>query len=639
MSGYYIMFFYIITLHSDINTSFNSLLNFSLRGIRYVIHTHEDKSLETSLQMYYETFLQTEYKVRVHCFELDDTENIEEYYIRGYDPEKKIDMYSNHLDEVLDSHFNYCNMTDDEFNKYIKYVKTKIEYSIITKEYNKKTVRNKKELLNSLKELNCSFEEINKVIEVQFKHFLDLDKNDESIKDAPSYLYKFKQSVFVKKCNFTNLNTKWLPEVKSIEPINIDFSLSLNESDLTQLLDVLLNKSEDKQSEEHETEEQQTEVVENVEVVEEAEAEVEPIVSYDQNNYLMFADPEEQYEFIDITDTYIKTEKEYAVDKPYTETVYDTDTILKVFLDFFTTNLVVNKEIKEDFFTLPVPYVEDEFCYFVSNPKEYVFTLCLQNNSPELRTFLNKLNNLIKPDETSIDINILLNKARTTFSEWCKTQPYLNLQLRFANNYRKDLYNTIMTYNKDSIDEHKIKNIIPTLYELSIHTTIKHPFWKFSEQTKKIDQTILKTLITLFKYSCIVSSSDKNTILSSTLYNEFLGYLKFYNFHFYIPHVSNVTFTVIMKKLGFKIKRSAAGNVYADIEMKETFHKDWMDNFTIKNHTVVEEVLPYEIDMFSSFKKKRYLHYSFEVPDYDIKNVTYNPRTSTEAKDYAEMSM
>ena len=286
MSGYYIMFFYIITLHSDINTSFNSLLNFSLRGIRYVIHTHEDTSLEKSLQMYYETFLETEYKVRVHCFELDDTENVEEYYIRGYDPEKKIDMYSNHLDEELDSHFNYCNMTDDEFNKYIKYVKTKIEYSIITNKYHKKTVRNKKELLNSLKQLNCSFEEINKVIEVQFKHFLDLDKNDEPIKDVPTYLYKFKQSVFVKKCNFTNLNTKWLPEVKSIEPIHIDFSLSLNQSDLTQLLDVLLNKSEEQETEEQETEEQQTEVVENVEVVEEAETEAEPIVSYDENNYL-----------------------------------------------------------------------------------------------------------------------------------------------------------------------------------------------------------------------------------------------------------------------------------------------------------------------------------------------------------------
>ena len=633
------MFLYIITLHSDINASFNSLLNFSLRGIRYVIHTHEDKSLETSLQMYYETFLQTEYKVRVHFFKLDDTENVEEYYINGYDPEKKIDMYSNHLDEELDSHFNYCNMTDDEFNKYIKYVKTKIEYSIITKEYNKKTVRNKKELLNSLKQLNCSFEEINKVIEVQFKHFLDLDKNDEPIKDAPIYLYKFNDYVYVKKCAFTQLTSKWLPEVKSIQPIIVenDMSLSFTKSDLTLLLNEIESKggvSEQQQQPQEAYAAQEGEVQEG----EQQEGEESDDTPFNYDNYFIFSDPEKNFEFIDITDKYIKTEIEYDADKPYTETVYDTDTILKVFLDFFTTNLVVNKEIKEDLCTLPIQYVEDEFCYFVLNPKEYVFTLCLHNNSQELRTFLNKLNNLIKPDETSIDINILLNQAKTSFSTWCKVQPYLNLQLRIANNYRKNLYDKIMTYNNQTSDEHTIKNIIATVYELSIHTTIKHHFWKFSEQTKKINQHIIKSLITLFKYSCIGSNSDKNNILSSHLYNEFLGYLKFYNFHFYIPHVSNVTFTVLMKKLGFKIKRSSAGNVYENVELQETFHKDWMENFTIKNHTVVEEVLPYEIDMFSSLKKKRFIQYAFEVPEENLPRTSKNLDVSN-AKDYAEKSM
>ena len=348
MSGYYIMFLYIITLHSDDYAS-NKVTNTSfLRGICYVIHTQEDTSLETSLQMYYETFLQTEYKVRVHCFQLDDTENIEEYYARGYDPEKKIDMYSHHLDEELDSHFNYCNMNDDEFKTYIKYIKSKIEYSIITKEYNKKTVRTKKELLNSLKKLNCSDEEINKVIEVQYKHLLDLDKNDEPIKDAPIYLYKFKQSVFVTKCNFTNLNTKWLPEVKSIEPIDIDFSFSFNKSDLTMLLAKLEDKDEETQ------EGQQTEVEEATEATEVEAEEVEEAVEStntttlnDIDDYFIFSDPEKNFEFIDVTDKYIKTEKEYDADKPYTETVYDTDTILKIFLDFFTTNIVVNKEIKE----------------------------------------------------------------------------------------------------------------------------------------------------------------------------------------------------------------------------------------------------------------------------------------------------
>lgn len=633
------MFLYIITLHSDINTSFNSLLNFSLRGIRYVIHTQEDTSLEESLQMYYETFLQTEYKVRVHCFKLDDIENVEGYYARGYDPEKKIDMYSHHLDEELDSHFNYCNMTDDEFNTYIKYVKSKIDYSIIRNKYNKKTVRTKKELLNSLKKLNCSDEEINKVIDVQFKHFLDLDKNDEPIKDSPIYLYKFKQSVFVKKCNFTNLTTKWLPEVKSIEPIDIDFSLSLNHSDLTMLLAKLEDKDEENQ------EEQQTEIEEATEATEatEVEAETEVVESTpnttlnDIDDYFIFSDPEKNFEFTDVTDKYIKTEKEYEIDKPYTEIINDTDTILKIFLDFFTTNIVVNKEIKEDLYTLPVKYVEDEFCYFVSNPKEYVFTLCLHNNSPELRTFLNKLNNLIKSDEARIDKDDLINEAKTAFSTWCKTQTYLNLQLRFANNYRKDLYETIMKYNNQTSDEHKIKNKIDTVYELSIHTTIKQCFWKFSEQTEKIDQTILKTLISLFKYSCIVSNSNKNTILSSTLYNEFLGYLKFYNFHFYIAHVSNVTFTVIMKKFGFKIKRSSAGNVYADVELQETFHKDWMDHFSIKNQTVVEEILPYEMDMFSSFKNKRYIRFSYEVPSIESL-MTYTKLDLSNAKDYGEAS-
>lgn len=620
------MFLYIISLHSDINTSFNSVLNFSLRGIRYVIHTQENKSLEESLQMYYETFLQTEYKVRVHCFELDDIENVEEYYVRGYDPEKKIDMYSHHLDEELDSYFNYCNMNDDEFKTYIKYIKSKIEYSIITKEYNK-TVRTKKELLNSLKKLNCSNEEINKLIDVQFKHFLDLDKNDEPIKDSPIYLYKFKQSVFVTKCNFTNLTTKWLPEVKSIEPIDVDFSFSFNKSYLT----MLLTKLEDKDEETHEG--QQTELQEETHIeVEEAVESTNTTTLNDIDDYFIFSDPEKNFEFINVTDKYIKTEKEYEIDKPYTEIINDTDTILKIFLDFFTTNIVVNKEIKEDLYTLPVKYVEDEFCYFVSNPKEYVFTLCLHNNSPELRTFLNKLNNLIKPDETSIDINMLLSNARVIFSGWRMEEPYLNLQLRFANNYRKKLYDTIMSYNNDSIDEHKIKNRIFIVYVLSIHTTIKERFWNFRKLNNLMGQeNIIKYLISLFKYSCIVSNSEKNTILSSTLYNEFLGYLKFYNFHFYIPHVSNVTFTVIMKKFGFKIKRSSAGNVYADVELKETFHKDWMEHFSIKNETVVEEILPYEMDMFSSLKKKRNIEFSYDVTSESL--MTY-----TNAKGYVEKS-
>jgi hypothetical protein len=86
-----------------------------------------------------------------------------------------------------------------------------------------------------------------------------------------------------------------------------------------------------------------------------------------------------------------------------------------------------------------------------------------------------------------------------------------------------------------------------------------------------------------------------------------------------------------MKKLGFKIKRSSAGNVYADVELKETFHKEWMENYTINNETVVEEILPYEIDMFSSFKNKRKIDFSYHVPSESL--MTY-----TNAKDYGEKS-
>ena len=93
-----------------------------------------------------------------------------------------------------------------------------------------------------------------------------------------------------------------------------------------------------------------------------------------------------------------------------------------------------------------------------------------------------------------------------------------------------------------------------------------------------------------------------------------------------------------MKKFGFKIKRSSAGNVYADVELKETFHKDWMENYTINNETVVKEILPYEMDMISSFKNKRYIRFSYDVDSCDINSRKYTDLDLSNARDYGEAS-
>ena len=388
----------------------------------------------------------------------------------------------------------------------------------------------------------------------------------------------------MKKCDFTSLDKIWLPEVKNIKPVHVDFTLSLKVSDVPKLLEISntlekeLEIQEEKELEKElvkENEKEEEEVVEDIEVIDTEE---------ESNIYISpYRDRED-----------ITTFPTFSYENDAIKNTKDTDAIIIMFLEYFTNNLVVLTETKE-LYTLSTKYIEDEFCYFVYDPYKYLTNLIIKKNSKE---FKNLLDNLNLESKDPITLKNLMNKSKNAFSNWYTTQSSKYLSLVCCDDYKISIYNRLF--------ECKIENITNTLYTLSIHTDNKEQFWKFTETVtdKTVNDIVIHTLICLFSKESI-NLSKENNILSSNIYKEFLGYLKFNNLSYYIPLISNISFTIHMKKIGYKTKRTSAGNAYIGVEMKESFTQDWINNFI--PDTKENEIISYDPNIL---KRKVQINYA-----------------------------
>ena len=516
-----------------------------LKGLRYLLVDNTINDLEKSLKQYYETFLQIGYIVQVNVYNLETEILLEDFYATEFNNVKKLDIFSQYLDEQLDSFFYECSMTKEEYTSYLNYVENKVKYLNSEKRYKKNLDSNNIEPYILEKPSNKN----------TFNIYYNLSY--EQIKDVQTYLLRFNQQVFVKKCDFILLDKIWLPEVKDIKPVNIDFTLGLRLSDINTLLETTNKVEEILEKQEEKQEEKQ---IKQEEVVEE-----ETIFA---NDPYRIRD--------DITEV---TKFSYDIDS--IKNIKDTDIIITTFLDYFTNSLVVSTE-RPDFHTLPTKYVEDEFCYFIYDPIKYLTTLIMKTDNKELKNLLDNLNCISKEP---ITLNLLMKKCKDKFSSWYNNQSSKNLSLICCDDYRIILYRMIQKYNGSTdLSGCIITNIRKTIYELSIHTDIERKFWDFTETIadKTVNDIIIHNLVALFSKDCIRSSKEAN-ILSSNIYKEFLGYLKFNKLSYYIPLISNISFTIHMKKLGYKTKRTSAGNAYTAIEMKESFTQDWVNNFIIED--------------------------------------------------------
>ena len=163
------------------------------------------------------------------------------------------------------------------------------------------------------------------------------------------------------------------------------------------------------------------------------------------------------------------------------------------------------------------------------------------------------------------------------------------------NKYMNDKKSLVLKYyDVSKIELFKLlknnKNVRKNMYELTIHTDIENKFWNILEtpQDKSVNEETIYTLIELYSSKCLEKSPDEN-IMSSNLHKEFLGFLKFYKFSYYIDLISNISFTIIMKKLGYKTKRTSAGNAYNNIKLTESFTEEWISSL-YKDNKVINEI-------------------------------------------------
>lgn len=704
----YTMYLYIIGLHTDeekVNSllkSFSALSNLipfwnvgvkevpelqlrknpqeitppsNLKGLRLVYHDKHISNIETLLKDYYEKFLNTKYSVYVHTYNVERNVSIDTFYPNKFDKTKKLSLYSNYLSETLESDFYEYSSTIEEFNQYLEYVDTNIKFLNSEKKYKKIDDDSKVEYTLEGYDLN-SQNITSEASEV---------KDSKALEEGVSFLVTFNEDVIIKKTEFILLDKLFLPEVKSIQPLDIDFSLALRVSDLKSLQDSL--KQHEKEIEEEE-EKKEKEFVEDSDIkdvlksflsdntvttdnsrstllsslytTEEKEHHKNIIQElYDsinkndvtideEDDNKVFTNVNDVYNFntkygiglggiTDITlqklyDTITKKgvvvtidekveskheEKETEIEIPirfkelkdeqhtiiplhFEETTlkYSVDDIIKKFFDFFIQNIVVEDEENN----LPNEYIVDEFCYFVANPKDYLNELSLRSMYHDVSSdsdifYMRKPYDLLSknlPISTeTISLDELMNKAKLVAKEGISGSS--NMSLRYIDIYRKKLYEDITSYNVVN-SEHKIKDVIKTVYDLSINTKPRERFWSsYVSSNKKYNQEVLTKLILLFSNKCIVKTSNNN-ILSSNLYNEFLGFLRFNRFETLESSISNISFTVIMKKLGYKTKRTSSGNAYVDIEMKEKFTEEWMKRLLPNSEQDPPEKGPCEID-------------------------------------------
>lgn len=596
------MYLYVISIHSDENmcskviNSFNSLLNIipywnngvkeikskdlrpdpltrkpveeenvepKLKGLRYFYHNSLVKDIELILKEYYETFLKVGYTIKVNVYNLKRKLPIEEFYANEYIKDKKVSMFSEYLDEELESFFNVCSLSQIEFNIYLEYLNNKINYLNSEKLYKK---------IEDSTEETFPYEPC----DIRSKEYSEVDNNP--LVDVNSYLLQFTQEVFVKKTPLVELNRIFIPEIKSIKPVSVDFSIGLRVSDIKNLLENvnLLEKELEKEEEKKEKEYLETKAV------------VEPTVDIDEDQEYMKEPMFLSYEEI-LDDKKRDHEKEFSKFENFSRTLEPLKTdeeIVNCFLNYFTTQIVSEVSDNSTINKTTKWYIQNEFCYFVLNPIDYIQKINL--------TLGSKLEEISVKTRTT-KLNDLMKLAKNAINNYMKDKKIL--VLKYYDIYPLSLYNLL----KDN------KNISKNMYELLIHTDIDNKLWTLVEtpQDKSVNEETIRTLIELYSSKCLEKNTLGDNILSSNLHKEFLGYLKFNKYSFYLDLISNISFTIHMKKLGYKTKRTSSGNAYKDIEIKESFTKEWLSCFNKDNNkTDFNAFVPDWLNNYESFTEE-----------------------------------